>query len=213
MNGIRERIIKHYLILCVITMAAGIIFYYVSPGKPVIALITDITGYAALFILAFSLVIGPYNFWIKRKNPVSTYFRRDIGIFGGVLAVIHTGTGLFVHMAGRPWLYFMKQAGESLKIRLDRFGFANDSGLLATLIIILLITISNDFFLQKLKASRWKNIQRFSYFMFIFTLIHAVLYRVGAQNHWPLIIMYLSIFIIVLLIQFSGVYYKIWKKT
>jgi sulfoxide reductase heme-binding subunit YedZ len=181
-----------------------IIFYLRWKQHDVIQFITDVSGYISLFLLAISLILGPMNVILKQKNPVSTYIRRDIGIFGGSLALLHSGTGLFVHLRGKPWLYFLKESGNSLSIRLDKFGIANYTGIFAALIIILLLSISNDYFLKKLKAAKWKNLQRFAYFMFIFVLAHSVLYRVSANNNHLIYYLYIPIFFIILIIQFYG---------
>ena len=78
MNSIKNRIIKHYLLLSIILITAAFVYYNFAGDKPVIVFITDITGYTALFILAFTLVIGPFNLWMKRRIPVSTYLRREM---------------------------------------------------------------------------------------------------------------------------------------
>ena len=204
MNNLKYRIIYHYFLLTLISLVTTFLFYRVWKNKDAITFITDVTGYIAIFILTVSLVLGPFNLILKRKNPVSTYLRRDIGISGGILAMVHSVTGLFVHLRGRPWLYFLKETGNSLTVRLDKFGFANYSGLFAALIIILLLAISNDFSLEKLKALRWKNLQRLTYVMFVLMIIHSILYRVNANNNHLIYYLYAPMFLIILGLQIFG---------
>ncbi|HLF35074.1 MAG TPA: ferric reductase-like transmembrane domain-containing protein [Cyclobacteriaceae bacterium] len=190
--------------LIILSAIAGYIFYLTWQEKDTITIITDATGYISLILLVITLILGPLNILFKRKNPVSTYFRRDLGIYGGSLAVVHSAAGLFVHLRGKPWLYFFIESDNTLSIRFDRFGIANHTGLFGALIIILLLVISNDFSLKKLKTSRWKNLQRLSYFMFIFIMIHSILYRVSANDNHLIFYLYIPLFLFVLIVQLAG---------
>ena len=67
------------------------------------------TAYAALGLLVWSLALGPWNVLRRRGNPVSFDLRRDVSIWAGVLAIVHTAVGLTVHLRGRMWMYFFKR--------------------------------------------------------------------------------------------------------
>lgn len=95
----------------------------------------------------------------RRPNPISFDPRRDIGIWAGIMAVLHTAIGLNVHLRGRPWLYFVDQHSH---VRHDLFGFGNDTGLIAALFFLLLLAISNDLSLQRL-GTRWWRTKRSSW--------------------------------------------------
>jgi sulfoxide reductase heme-binding subunit YedZ len=41
---------------------------------------TVATGYLATGLLALTLLIGPANLLLRRRNPVSSYLRRDVGM-------------------------------------------------------------------------------------------------------------------------------------
>jgi sulfoxide reductase heme-binding subunit YedZ len=159
--------------------------------------------------LAVSLLLGPLNLILRRKNPISTYIRRDIGIFGGVLGMIHSVVGLFMHFTGKPWLYFLEEVGDGLIIRIGNFGLANYTGLFGALILILLLIISNDYSLGKLKAVKWKNLQRSTYPMFLLVIAHSIFYRLNANKEDLIIFLYLPMFFMVLTFQLIG----IWLKT
>lgn len=189
----------------------SLIFYVLrEPALPVIPFITLVSGYISFFLLAISLLLGPVNLILKRKNPVSTYIRRDIGIFGGILAVVHSVVGLFVHFTGRPWLYFVEENGA---VRLGNFGLANYTGLFSTLIIILLLAISNNYSLRKLKAIKWKNLQRYTYLMFVFALLHSIFYRLNANKEDLILYLYLPMFLLVLIFQVIGMRLKMRKRV
>jgi sulfoxide reductase heme-binding subunit YedZ len=212
MNETFFRLKKHYLPLLSLVLLAVVIFYFERGNRDTVTFITQATGYISLIILTISLIIGSVNLLLKHKNPVSTFLRRDISIIGGAIAVIHSITGLFVHLRGKPWLYFFTKTDNGYSIRLDNFRLANYTGLISVLIIILLIIISNDYFLKKLNPVRWKNIQRLSYLMFIFTLIHCYFYRIGKENLNLFFWFYIPLFTIVLTFQIIGIRLKLTGK-
>ena len=204
-----ERLKKHYFPLIYLVFLAILIFYFKWTNRNAITFITQATGYISIIILSISLIIGSVNLLLKHKNPISTYLRRDISIIGGTLAVIHSITGLFVHLRGKTWLYFLNKTDHGYSIRLDNFGLANYTGLISALIIILLIIISNDYLLKKLNPAKWKNIQRLSYLMFILIIIHCYYYRIGKENLNLIFWFYIPLFTIVLTFQIIGVWLKL----
>jgi len=107
MQNLRLRFFKHYIPLSILTLIIGTSFFYLWTKKDLITLITNVTGYIAFVLLSASLIIGTMNYILKGFSPVSTYFRRDISVFGGVLAIIHSACGLFVHLLGNIWQYFL----------------------------------------------------------------------------------------------------------
>lgn len=167
--------------------------------------IAQATGYISITILTISTILGSVNLLLKHINPISTYFRRDISIVGGFLALIHSITGLFVHLRGKTWLYFLNKTDHGYSVRLDNFGLANYTGLISALVILLLLVTSNDYLLKKLNPRNWKNIQRLSYIMFILTLIHCYFYRIGKEDLNILYWFYLPLFITVLTFQIIGI--------
>ena len=204
-----ERLKKHYFPLIYLVFLAILIFYFKWTNRNAITFITQATGYISIIILSISLIIGSVNLLLKHKNPISTYLRRDISIIGGTLAVIHSITGLFVHLRGKTWLYFLNKTDHGYSIRLDNFGLANYTGLISALIIILLIIISNDYLFKKLNPTKWKNIQRLSYLMFILIIIHCYYYRIGKENLNLIFWFYIPLFTIVLTFQIIGVWLKL----
>jgi sulfoxide reductase heme-binding subunit YedZ len=93
--------------------------------------------------------------------------------------MLHTAIGLCVHLRGRPWLYFVYQPseGHTFPLRHDIFGFANYTGSIATIILLLLFVTSNDYALRRLGTPRWKQLQRWNYVLFLFALLHTIAYQ------------------------------------
>jgi sulfoxide reductase heme-binding subunit YedZ len=164
------------------------------------------TAYAALLLLAASLAIGPLRVLRDRPNPVSTDLTRDVGIWAGVTGLLHVLFGIQVHMRGKFWLYFVypPEQPHTLPLRHDSFGAANWTGLGATLVLVLLLAISNDASLRRLGARRWKAWQRWSYGAALLTLAHGVLFQVVEKRRLPYVLALGAAAAAALLLQAAG---------
>lgn len=170
----QKRIARNVLILVAALLCGGLFWGLFSAGRDFISHLSIASAYVALFLLAAALLLGPWNVWRGNANPVSFDLRRDIGIWAGIMAVVHTVVGLDVHLRGRPWLYFVN---EHHTIRCDLFGFSNDTGALAALLIVMLLAISNDLSLRRLGSRKWKFLQQWTYAAALFMFAHAVGYQ------------------------------------
>lgn len=206
------RIKKHYLPLVLLSLIAAFLFILLWKTRDVLTFTADATGYLSLIFLAVSLAIGPVNLYLKKNNPVSSYFRRDLGIYAGVLALVHSFTGLFVHLRGQMWQYFFYKTEQGYTLRFDDFGWANETGLFAALLVIVLLATSNDYSFKKLKPLKWKNVQRLTYLMMALVLIHCLYYCMIGQNLKRIYALYLPLLTVILFFQLMGIILKIREK-
>ena len=165
------------------------------------------SAYAAMIFLAATLAIGPWNLLTRKPNPVSFDLRRDLGIWAGILALIHTGVGLTVHLRGRMWMYFFKRL-HPLAIQNTQFGAANYIGSISALLFILLLVISNDFSLRSLGTQRWKSLQRWTYIAAILAVAHGILFQLVEKRHLPWVIVFATIIAIAVAIQLAAIIYR-----
>jgi len=72
-------------------------------------------------------------------------------------------------------LYFFRE-GESKRLvpRSDSFDFANYTGLIAALIVVLLLALSNDASLRVLGKKRWKFLQRWNYAVMVLVVLQRI---------------------------------------
>jgi|SRR5688572_9981827 len=176
----RRRLARHVAIaLFGVTVSVGVMLLLGDEGVRVFRLSMG-TAYASLALLACSLLIGPFNLLGRKPNPVSSDVRRDIGIWAGTFALAHVAFGLQVHLPGRMLEYFVWPASEErpIPIRHDAAGMTNWAGLVAALVLLMLMAISNDAALRRLGTARWKRIQRWSYAAFALMAFHGFLYQV-----------------------------------
>lgn len=164
------------------------------------------TAYVAMALLAATLWTGPLNVLRRRRNPVSTDLRRDLGIWAALVGLAHVVVGLQVHFRGRMWFYFVREVEETteLVLRTDLFGFANYTGVLATLVLALLLGLSNDLSLRRLKAARWKSLQRWNYALFGLVIVHGAAYQVIENRHLPYVVLLAMLAVATLAVQLAG---------
>ena len=201
-----RRLLTHHLCLLVATAFAVFCLYVTRPYPDVIARLSFSTAYPALVLLVMTLWIGPWNLLRGQRTPISSDLRRDVGIWAGILGILHTVIGLCVHMRGRPWLYFVYQRseGHTFPLRHDIFGFANETGLIATIILLLLFFTSNDYALRRLGTVRWKQLQRWNYLLFLFAFLHTIAYQTMEKQHVPFVITVAVCGAVTLLLQALG---------
>jgi methionine sulfoxide reductase heme-binding subunit len=166
--------VRTHLLLGVITGAACALTYVLQPGFWPVLTFTIAFGYLALLFLAVTLLIGPIQLLRRRRNPVNIHSRRDTGIWAGITGCLHVVFGLQNHMGGQILAYFFTPAGG---LRLDLLGVSNDLGAAATVILVALAVLSNNWTLRRLRGPRWKFWQRFNYALFLLVLTHTVGYQ------------------------------------
>jgi sulfoxide reductase heme-binding subunit YedZ len=167
--------------------------------------LTTATGYLALALLALSLLIGPANLLLRRRNPVSSYLRRDVGAWTALFSGVHVVISLKVHGSGqiRDFLDFFAPGGDPLT---NSFGWANWTGLGGLVVVAGLLALSSDAVLRKLKAKNWKRLQRLNYALFALVIVHAFFYGALLRTTSPYTILLGLIVITVVAGQLLGVW-------
>lgn len=185
-----RRLIAHHLPLLAASAISVAALYYTRTYKDVLSRASFATAYPALVLLAATLLVGPWNTLRKQRNPISNDLRRDIGIWAGILGILHTVVGQNVHLRGRPWLYYVyeRKSYHTIPIRHDLFGFANYIGAASVLLLIALFATSNDYSLRALGTPRWKGLQRWNYAVFALAAAHATAYQASEKQGLPFVV-------------------------
>jgi sulfoxide reductase heme-binding subunit YedZ len=130
-------------------------------------------GYLSLFLTGITLLIGPFNLLRQRRNPVNINVRRDLGIWAGITGCLHVLLVLRGSLRDNQILfYFLRQSLHGYALLLTVYGLSNDAGLLATVLLLLLLALSNTLTLRWLKGRRWKWLQRSTYLLALLALAH-----------------------------------------
>ena len=159
------------------------------------------TAYAGLGLVVTALAIGPLNLLRRRPNPTSTDLRRDVGIWAGLFGITHTVAGFQVHMKGVLPRYFTVIA-PGFGARL--FVAANFLGLIAVILLIALVLISNDVALRRLGSARWKSLQRMTYIVIVAVVLHGAMYQIIEKRRWPLALIFSLLVVAAAAMQWTG---------
>jgi DMSO/TMAO reductase YedYZ heme-binding membrane subunit len=130
-----------------------------------------------------------------------------------VLGIVHVIAGLQAHHPGKMWLYFLPPADATytFPLRIDPFGLTNYAGLGATLILLLLLSLSNDASLRSLGASRWKSLQRWNYAGALLVAAHGTVYQILEKRAAGFIVAFAALVLLALAMQLAG--FRMGKKT
>lgn len=197
----------HHLALTLATAGAVYLSTIYIPGGDPVYLLTLAFGYQALLLILVSLMVGPANLLLRnrKRNPVNLMLRRDVGIWAGMLTVLHVVLALQLRFGGQLIYYFVEADDTGRLIpRLDLFGLSNITGTVAFLIIVLLLATSNQFALRKLKGPRWKTLQRWNYAAIIFAIVHTAGYQVISRREQYFETATIILVTLVAAIQLSG---------
>jgi sulfoxide reductase heme-binding subunit YedZ len=203
----RRRLLFHHLPLAVAGAVGLVLFIALTPSRREgisIQQLSTPTGYVATVLLALSLLIGPANLLLRRRNPVSTYLRRDVGTWTAIFSVVHVIVSLRGHGS---FVDFFVRDGRPL---IDSFGLGNWTGLAATVIVVGLLVISTDRAMRELKGKRWKDLQRLNYTLFVLVIMHAVFYGALSRMTSPLTILLIFTVTTVFVGQTVGIW--LWRR-
>lgn len=186
----QRRLLTHHLLLFAVSTGVVLLLYVTRPYKDVLSRASFATAYPAIVLLVATLLIGPVQLLRQQRNPVSSDLRRDVGIWAGILGIVHSVIGQTVHLRGRPWLYYIYEHRQRriVPFRHDLFGFANDTGLFGALVVLALLATSNDYSLRALGTPRWKQLQRWNYAGFLLIAAHAIAYQISEKQHLPFVV-------------------------
>lgn len=205
MSSYWARRLRRHALFALATVAMAAVVYAGVPSNTLRRLTLG-TGYAGLAFLGATLVIGPWYVLTGRAHPVSMDLRRDTGIWAAILGLVHTLIGLRLHMQGRFWLYFVYPPNQPHRIPLrhDPFGVANYAGLFGTLVLILLLALSNDLALRRLGTQRWKALQRWNYAGFALVAVHTAIFQIAMKRPFPAVGAFAATLVVVAATQLLG---------
>jgi methionine sulfoxide reductase heme-binding subunit len=206
-NGrMQRRLFRHHMPLFVLSATLVSVLTLLIRSEQLLFRLSIATAYIGLLLLSATLLVGPVRVLRGRSSPIaSNDLRRDIGIWAGIMSLSHVAIGLQVHL-GSMLLYFFRQIGPDklLTVRLDFFGLANYVGLIATLVVALLLSLSNDCSLRRLGAHHWKSLQRWNYLCFVLIALHGAIYQVIEKRKLPYPIVLGATLVVVAVLQWSA---------
>ena len=162
------------------------------------------TAYTALALLAVTLCIGPWHVWRLQRAPLSNDVRRDFGIWTALVSLAHVVIGLQVHMGSMLPYFIVSTANGQWALRVDPFGLTNWAGLIAAVILVLLLALSNDWSLRRIGRTRWKTLQRLVYLSAVLVVLHGAVYEVLEKRSVRWVLISVSMVVLVGVVQSLG---------
>ncbi|MHB8598724.1 MAG: ferric reductase-like transmembrane domain-containing protein [Ktedonobacteraceae bacterium] len=207
-----QRIITH-LLLGGMTVTLYLLIGFLAPAGKQVGVLIIALGYLSLLLIAITLIIGPLNLLRSRRNPVNIDLRRDIGIWAAIAGCWHVllvfrGTVL----NGQILQYFLQTGCCGYSLQLNVYGFSNDSGLFATILLLLLLALSNAASLRFLKGKWWKRIQRLTYLLALLALAHTFGYQYLNGRGEFLFVMAIILVILTLACQACGIVLTVFRQ-
>ena len=131
-------------------------------------------GDASLILLYLTLILGPSARFVRRVGKLLPY-RREIGIWFGLFAFLHT----FLILDGwARWdvqrfmgYEFVPPVGRMVRLE-SGFGLANIVGLVAVALAVPLMVTSTDWAVRRLGGSVWKFLHYSAYIVFYLVVLH-----------------------------------------
>lgn len=147
-------------------------------------------GDMSLVMIALSMAIGPLSrLWPAFRSTIP--WRRELGIYGVLLAVVHTAIILvgWVNWDLMRLFGFEMHPTAGIYVMLRHgFGLANAIGIVGLIYCIVLALASNNWSQRLLGGSVWKFVQQSAYVLWMLLVIHTAyfLYLNFLDFHRPI---------------------------
>lgn len=170
-----KRLIGRHLVAGLISAFAFGAFFASRPSWVLEMRTWKAFGDAALILLLITLAIGPLA-KLHRPWARSLPWRRETGIWFGLMAIVHT---ILILNGWARWSFsrlfgyeYVEQLGREARLE-PGFGLANLMGLVAIFWTLVLVATSSDRAVRFLGGSAWRWLHTSTYVVFYLSLIHA----------------------------------------
>ena len=179
---------RHFPLFLLVIGGVSIVVF-AAPAGNAIDRVSILTAWQFLLLLAVVLLIGPVRLLRTGRVRKNMYLRRDFGIWAGITGLMHLFAGLGESMTPAYFLEFVNAAGEAAAAyRQPLFMWATIVGLVIGVMVLLLLTLSNDAAMRRFGIRWWKRLQRGSYGIFALTAVHAVAFQMlEGRARWAMV--------------------------
>jgi sulfoxide reductase heme-binding subunit YedZ len=176
------------LALSVVLMTgAAFVLPYATPWER----ISVASAWLGLVLIGAALLIGPLRLLDGREPPLNIHFRRDLGIWGALLGLLHFVAGNVVAMNQTYIGAFVSGAvaPPGMAAREQLFNWGSIFGTVVGLLFVLLLAISSDAALRRLGPKTWKRLQRSSLVAFWLTAAHGVAFQILEDRYMAMLLL------------------------
>ena len=137
------------------------------------------TAWHCLLLFGGVLLIGPLEQRKAGFRPVNHYWRRDMGIWIALTAIVHFFVATEVSMSQVYLGAFVNvsDVGIGIEWRNRLFSWGSIGGTLAGILLLIPFAISSDRALRALGKQRWRKVQWLAYPAFLLTALHGFAFQ------------------------------------
>ncbi|MCP3999333.1 MAG: hypothetical protein GY727_00250 [Gammaproteobacteria bacterium] len=190
------------LVATLMVLAAGVL---ILSQPNLLERISITSAWLCMFYMTVALLIGPLRRARGEVVPANIYIRRDVGIWAALLGLLHFYTGNVVAMNEVYIDTFVRGPFAPLTemLRNQLFFWGSITGLIIAIFFLVLLAISSDWAIRRLKLSRWKKIQQISHVALWLTVVHGIAFQLLESRFIPLVSMVVMA-IAIFLVQLRG---------
>ena len=147
-----------------------------------------LTAWLSFALLVVALGLGPWETLRTGRPVLNSLLRRDIGVWAALTGLAHLVVATAVVM--RPAYIRAYFTGPSEAPLPALTWWAGTSGIVAGylvgLLVLMLLTLSNNWSLGRLGAARWKRLQGVATLALVLTIAHGVVFQMleGRTRGW-----------------------------
>ncbi len=171
--------LRHHAALAFGSVAIFAATAWLRPGETSADHLSIATAYACLLYMAAALSVGPLKVRQMATPPLNNYLRRDIGIWSGIAGLVHFFVGVDQTMNQAYLARYVDTGAGLVSPELGRqlFTWGTIAGMVVAVLVVLLLSLSNDRVLRRLGPKRWKRWQRSAYWAFGLTVVHGAAFQ------------------------------------
>lgn len=164
------------------------------------------TAWLCFAYMAAALSLGPMRARRSGQPIANLQTRRDLGIWAGLTGLFHLWAATAQSMSERYMAIYVNIADQEISAaaRAELFAWGSIIGFLIGLLLLLLLGLSNNWILQKLKLTTWKRMQRLAYPAFALTAAHGVMFQLLEFRRFYFIALMVAVTVTVVVLQFFG---------
>jgi DMSO/TMAO reductase YedYZ heme-binding membrane subunit len=163
------------------------------------------SAWLCMVLLCSALLIGPLRRYTGKTAPLNIYLRRDLAFWSALQAFLHFYAGTvvsmdqsyvqaFVHVDLAPW---------SLGMRDQMFTWGASLGMAVAVVYLLLLIISSDRAMRRIRPERWKKLQKSAHLVLWLTVLHGFAFQLLEARYVPLALLF-GMTVFVLVMQYQG---------
>lgn len=186
--------------------AAICTFVYAITNEAIIDQLSIATAYICLLLITVALSIGPLRVLRLGMVSINIYLRRDVGIWAAVAGLAHCVIATKLAMTSEYTNTYVDVSTGSLSenARAELFLWGSVAAFVIAVLLLILLSVSNQRAMKLLGVRWWKRLQRLAYLALVLTILHGLAFQLIESRSLILIGVLLIALLQVVILQGIG---------